>query len=251
MNKSNLLTIASAVFLCISPVSAKQGKNQCVRQQNFPVIMSYKADLLLAPFCKIIPGDYVNGIADTMIYLKNRELNYYLDFTAKNDNNTINAAIEIPAGTNAKFETSIETGRMFWELKKGVPRLVKFLGYPGNYGMVPRTVGGDGDPLDVIVIGGNLLRGSVAQVKVIGVFKLIDGGDNDEKLIAVIPGTPLGELNTIEELNNQYPGVSEILESWLTNYKGPDGGLLSNGFGDVEEANSILDAAIGLFEANN
>ncbi|MGE5672009.1 MAG: inorganic diphosphatase [Fibrobacterota bacterium] len=251
MNKPTLLIIASTVFFCISPVSAKHGKHQCVKQQDFPVITNYKADPLLAPFCKIIPGDYANGIADTMIYLKNRDLNYYLDFAAKNDNNTINAAIEIPAGTNAKFETSIETGRMFWELKKGVPRLVKFLGYPGNYGMVPQTLSGDGDPLDVVVIGGNLLRGSVAQVKVIGVFKLIDGGDNDEKLIAVIPDSPLGELNTIEELNTQYPGVTEILKSWLTNYKGPDGELQSNGFGDVEEANSILDAAIGLFEANN
>jgi inorganic pyrophosphatase len=249
MSKSVLLTVA-AVVCCTSPLFARQG-HQCPQRQHFPVITQYVADPLLAPFCKIIPGDYANGVADTMIYLKDRNLNYYLDFTAKNDNNTINAAIEIPAGTNAKFETSTETGRMFWELKKGAPRLVKFLGYPGNYGMVPRTIGGDGDPLDVVVIGGNLMRGSVAQVKVIGVLRLIDGGDNDEKLIAVIPGTPLGDLNSLEELNAQYPGVTSIIESWFTNYKGPDGGLQSNGFGDVEEATSILDAAIGLFDANN
>ena len=59
---------------------------------------------------------------------------------------------------------------MIWEFKDGKPRIVKYLGYPGNYGMVPKTLlpenlGGDGDPLDVIVLGPQVERGSVIKCK--------------------------------------------------------------------------------------
>src|SRR5512138_660118 len=89
------------------------------------------------------------GEGYTLVYNPDKDLNLYVDIPALNPDGTVNAVIEIPAGTNAKFETDTATGRIFWEFKKGKPRIVDYPGYPGNYGMVPRTLGGDGDPLDV------------------------------------------------------------------------------------------------------
>ncbi len=181
-------------------------------------------------------GDYVKSICDSL----SQEKNVYEDFDPTNSDGTMNAVIEIPSGSNAKWESSIETGHMFWEIKNGNPRIVQFLGYPGNYGMVPRTMGGDGDPLDVLVIGGPLLRGEVAPVKLIGVMKLYDAGAVDDKLIAVLPGSPLGTVNTIADLEAQFPGAATIIEKWFVNYKGVGGGLMAKGFFDVSQAFNIL-----------
>ena len=73
--------------------------------------------------------------------------------------------IEIPTGTTAKWEVVKPSGELRWEFDQGRPRVVRYLGYPGNYGMIPRTLlpkeeGGDGDPLDVVVLGPAVPRGS-------------------------------------------------------------------------------------------
>ncbi len=206
-----------------------------------------RIDYLLAPDFQLFPGDYAAGIPDTLVHHPNKNLNLYTDIAPTNADGTVNAVVEIPAGTHAKWETDTESGRIFWELKNGAPRIVKYLGYPGDYGMVPQTLGGDGDPLDVVLIGSMNLRGSVVPARVIGVFHLIDGGEVDDKLIAVVPGEPMGEVGSMAELNASYPGVSSILEIWFTNYKGPGGGLASGGFGDVDEAQSVLDAAVAAY----
>ena len=71
--------------------------------------------------------------------------------------------VEIPAGACEKWEVKLD-GVMRWDMKDGKPRHVKYLGYPCNYGMVPRTMlgkelGGDGDPLDVLMLGPAVPRG--------------------------------------------------------------------------------------------
>lgn len=88
-----------------------------------------------------------------------KEKNLLEDFVPLLENGNINVVIEIPVGTNEKFEVDKVTGQLKLEiLKDGKPRLVNYLPYPFNYGMVPRTLlpkhlGGDGDPLDVVVLG--------------------------------------------------------------------------------------------------
>ena len=81
------------------------------------------------------------------------------------------------------------------------------------------------------------------KCKIIGVLYLTDRGEQDDKLIAVLSGTPLYGVNSIEELNENYKGISEILQLWFTNYKGP-GKMESKGFGDKNSALKILKAAI-------
>ena len=81
--------------------------------------------------------------------------------------NRFEALIEIPKGSKAKYELDKETGLL---------RLDRVLYtstvYPSNYGFIPRTLADDGDPLDVLVLP-------------IGVIKMVDNGELDEKIIAV------------------------------------------------------------------
>lgn len=177
--------------------------------------------------------------------------NFLSDFEPRNADGSVNVVVEIPAGTNAKWEVAKPDGHLKWEIRDGKPRIVKYLPYPGNYGMVPRTLlpkelGGDGDPLDVIVLGPAVERGAVVKANLVGVLKLLDGGEQDDKLLAVEAGSPLDSAGDLSELEAQFPGVLAIIETWFSNYKGP-GQLESQGFGDVTRAGEILMAAISAY----
>ena len=163
-------------------------------------------------------------------------------------NGDVNAIIEIPAGTQEKWEVNKATGRLYLEQIQGEDRIVAYLGYPGNYGMIPKTKrsrskGGDGDPLDIIVIGPPAKRGLPLPSKIIGVLFLEDGGEQDDKLIAVSKDSPLYPVNDLNELEQDYNGITEILQLWFTNYKGPEV-MISKGYGDREVALEILANAI-------
>ena len=175
--------------------------------------------------------------------------NYLTDFEPLSPGGNVNAVVEIPAGTLEKWEVDKSDGKLKLEMVDAKPRIVNYLGYPGNYGMIPGTLlpsklGGDGDPLDVILLGPPIERGQVVECKVIGVLKLLDRGEQDDKLIAVIADTPLFGVNSIEDLKTNYPGAAEIIQWWFTNYKGP-GMMESKGFAEREEAMQVLETAIG------
>lgn len=167
----------------------------------------------------------------------------------------VNALIEIPSGTLEKWELNKSSGKVEWELEDNKPRIINYLGYPGNYGMIPKTLmskenGGDGDPLDILVLGPPAERSSVLKCKIIGVLYLMDRGEQDDKLIAVSENSPLYKVNGISELNKNYHGISDIIQLWFTNYKGP-GKMESKGFGERNKAIEILMAAIEDYEAHN
>lgn len=172
-------------------------------------------------------------------------------YPATSERGALNVVVEIPTGTNAKWEVDKQTGDLTWEIKDGEPRVVRYLGYPGNYGMVPRTLlpedaGGDGDPLDVLVLGPAVARGSVVEARLIGVLRLLDGGEQDDKLLAVMIGSPLGAVISLAELEARFAGVTTIIETWFTSYKGP-GETVSQGFGEADEAQRVLDTAIAAY----
>ena len=181
--------------------------------------------------------------------------NFLSDYEPKNPDGTINVVVEIPTGTLAKWEVTKPDGKLEWEFKNGKPRVVQYLGYPGNYGMIPKSLlpkelGGDGDPLDVIVLGPAVPRGSVVSVKLIGVLKLLDGGEKDDKLIAVMKDTPLSEVDSIADLDSKFPGVTTIVKTWFSNYKGP-GKMEFIGLAEKEEALEIFNSAVAAFSAAN
>lgn len=181
-------------------------------------------------------------------------LNLSKDFKPRFEDGDVNAIIEIPAGTLDKWELDKSNGKMQRDFVGNKPRTIEYLGYPGNYGMIPRTMlskknGGDGDPLDIIVLGPSVERGSVIKSKVIGVLYLMDQGEQDDKLIAVSADSPLYEINSIVELNEKYKGISEILNLWFVNYKGP-GKMESKGFGERNYAIAILKTSIKEYQQN-
>jgi inorganic pyrophosphatase len=161
----------------------------------------------------------------------------------------VNVVVEIPTGSVEKWEVDKASGLLKWEMVDGKPRVVKYLGYPGNYGMIPGTLlpkekGGDGDPLDVIVLGPPEERGAVIQAWVVGVLKLQDRGEQDDKLIAVKGHTQFDGIRELADLQAKFPGVLEIVETWFSNYKGPGKSdrdrIKSLGYGDKQEAIQIL-----------
>ena len=107
------------------------------------------------------------------------------------------ALIEIPKGSKAKYELDKETGLL---------RLDRILYtstvYPANYGFIPRTLGDDGDPLDVLVLCNETINPMTLVTCIpVGVIKMIDGGKLDEKVIVVPKNDPnFNNFNDIEEL---------------------------------------------------
>ena len=91
--------------------------------------------------------------------------------------------------------------------------------------MIPRTLlsaesGGDGDPLDVIAFGSAIPRGHAVRTRIVGILELLDRGKQDDKLIAVSEDAWFAEVHDLEELLNPFPGIMEILKTWLMNYQG-------------------------------
>jgi inorganic pyrophosphatase len=144
--------------------------------------------------------------------------NLFKDFPSINNSGLINVVIEIPAGRTDKWELRKSDGALTWNIKKGRPRVVKYIGYPGNYGMIPQTMlpkelGGDGNALDAIVLGPPLKRGSVVKARLIGILKLLDNGEQDDKLITVNPESPFIKVMSIKELDKSFNGIIDILET--------------------------------------
>ena len=177
-----------------------------------------------------------------------KELNPITDCRPISADGHVNAIIEVPAGTTQKWELNKVSGEIEQEFIDDKARVINYIGYPGNYGMIPQTLlpkekGGDGDPLDILVLGPPEDRGSVVKCKVIGVLFLLDQGAQDDKLIAVSDNSPLFHVNDITDLTTNYIGVSEIIKLWFTNYKGLNK-MKSNGFGNKQVAEEILQVAI-------
>jgi inorganic pyrophosphatase len=222
-----LVVIAIAVMTTLTPFSSA-----CSKKDD-------QIEYLLAD------GFYMRGY--DVVSKWDRHLNFYRDFAPLNSDGTINVVIEIPAGTNAKFEVVEETGVLSWEIKNGKPRIIDYITYPGNYGMIPRTMGGDGDSLDCMTLGKFVLRATVQPAKLIGVMRCLDSGEVDDKLIAVLPGTGLYDCNSLAELQAKYPGVLDILQTYYDNYKGP-GKMVVLGFDDVDVAWQILSDAMAAYQ---
>lgn len=134
----------------------------------------------------------------------------------------LRAVIEIPAGTCDKREYDPATDTFPIALRDGVPRRIRFLPYPANYGFIPGTRmdkarGGDGDAVDVLVLCASQPSGTVMEVEPIGVIELMDAGERDDKLIA-LPVDPA--LRTLDAADiRQLPEAAlDILVSWLLNY---------------------------------
>lgn len=105
----------------------------------------------------------------------------------KNPPEDVNVIIEVPVGGEPiKYEMDKEAGAMYVDRFLYTP-----MRYPGNYGFVPHTLCGDGDPIDVVVVNQRpVVPGAIMSCRPIGVLLMEDESGQDEKIIAV-PGDKL------------------------------------------------------------
>lgn len=97
------------------------------------------------------------------------------------------AVIEITKGSKKKYELDKETGMLLLDRVLSTSTV-----YPANYGFIPRTYGDDNDPLDVLVLCTEEIAPlTLVRCYPIGVINMVDGGENDEKIIAVPFSDPI------------------------------------------------------------
>ena len=127
----------------------------------------------------------------------------------------VNVLIEVPLDSKVKYEFDKETEMVT------VDRFLFFdRGYPANYGFIPDTLSGDGDPVDVLVLAPFALApGVVIAVKPIGMLETEDEKGQDAKLVAVPSekaNTEFGKYNDISELPEE---IREKIKYFFENYK--------------------------------
>ena len=154
--------------------------------------------------------------------------------------------VEIPAGTNLKYEYDMVKNKFDVEIINEEPRRINYLPYPGNYGFIPSTLmdetkGGDGDPLDVLVIGSSIKQGSLIEFTPVGVLKLTDDGEEDHKIIGVVLNSKINTIDckTLFCLQQNYPGILEIIETWFAEYK-EEANVNVIGWANEEQANEMI-----------
>jgi inorganic pyrophosphatase len=155
--------------------------------------------------------------------------------------NDINVIIEIPAqGDPIKFEVDKDSGTVYVDRFMGTS-----MRYPINYGYVPHTVAGDGDPVDVLVVTPfPLPPGVVIRCRPVGVLKMEDDGGMDAKVIAV----PVSKLSPLYDKIQTTDDLPELLMKqtahFFQHYKDLEPGKWVKilGWGTLEEAKQeILD----------
>ncbi|MGZ4880472.1 MAG: inorganic diphosphatase [Halobacteriota archaeon] len=117
--------------------------------------------------------------------------------TGPNPPDVVYALIEVPKGSQNKYEYEKELGLC------AVDRvLYSPVHYPTDYGLIPQTYYDDGDPLDVmVIIDQPTFPGCLIAVRPIGLMKMIDSGDNDDKVLAVPDKDPMyEEFKDLEDL---------------------------------------------------
>ena len=112
----------------------------------------------------------------------------------------VNCIIEIPKGTNTKYEYNEKLN--IFELTRC---LVSSLQYPINYGFIPRTIALDNDPLDVLVFNHDPIdRGTLVSCRILGMLGFEDDGEIDNKLIAVPHWSPKERYSKLHDIEPEH-----------------------------------------------
>lgn len=155
----------------------------------------------------------------------------------------INVIIEVPMGAEPiKYEMDKDSGAMF------VDRFLHTaMHYPCNYGFIPHTLSGDGDPADVLVVGRRpLMPGCVIPVRPIGVLLMEDEKGQDEKILAV----PQSRLHPFYSEVQSYKDLPPILIHQIAHFFEHYKDLEDNkwvkiiGWRDAEEAAKMIEDAV-------
>jgi inorganic pyrophosphatase len=123
------------------------------------------------------------------------------------------AVIEIPLGSNVKYELDKESGMLRMDRV-----LYSAVFYPASYGFIPQTLGEDGDALDVLVLCQEpVVPLTLIDARTIGLIHMVDSGSNDYKIIAVASADP--EYNQYKEATDLPPHKLSMVKRFFQDYK--------------------------------
>ncbi len=158
----------------------------------------------------------------------------------------VHALIEIPFGSNIKYELDKESGAIFIDRV-----LYSAMFYPANYGFVPNTLADDGDPIDILVVSDYAVTpGSVIKCRLIGVLMMEDEAGMDEKLLAV----PVSKIDPTYEDIKSYDDLPQAtlnkIKNFFETYKmlEPNKWVKLKDFKGPDEAAKLLEAAIANYK---
>lgn len=157
--------------------------------------------------------------------------------------NTVNAIIEIPKGSRAKYELEKETG-----LLKLDRVLYSSVYYPANYGFIPQSLGDDHDPLDILVLSQiNFEPLCLVSADVIGVMRMMDSGEADDKIIAVASNDM--SVSRIKDMDDLDQSFIQELEHFFEEYKKLENKTVSvENFQSRDVAIDIINESIELYK---
>ncbi len=146
----------------------------------------------------------------------------------------INAVIEITKDTNVKYEYDIELGA--FRLDRC---LISAMRYPCNYGFLPRTIGDDGDPLDVIIYSGApLVTVCIVSGEVLGALDMEDKGKKDYKILIV----PSFNAHKVKQLSDIEENYLDVVKDFFNHYKNVTKSKVSvNGWIGSEETMELIE----------
>lgn len=156
----------------------------------------------------------------------------------------VNSIIEIPKGRRSKFEVDPSTGLI---------RLDRYLysssHYPGDYGFIPQTLAEDGDHLDVLVmVNEPTFSGCLILSRVIGLFKMVDRGQHDYKVLAVPNSDPL--FAEYQDLGDVPKHFLREVEHFFMTYKQLEGvSTAPHGWGNAAEASAEVHDSVDRYMA--
>ena len=150
----------------------------------------------------------------------------------------VKLAVEIPAGSFTKYETG-EDGLIYVDRFQSMP-----VAYPANYGALPSTLAGDGDALDALVLTrAPLPPGVLLRFRPVGVLRMTDRGEADEKIIGVPTDKVDPSYAAIRDIGDLPKAERERIEAFFRVYKDlPAGGngVRLHGYGDADEAWALI-----------
>jgi inorganic pyrophosphatase len=155
----------------------------------------------------------------------------------------VNAVIEIPKDSVNKYEYD-KTLHVF-RLDR---TLFSPVHYPGDYGFIPCTLGLDGDPLDVLVlVESPSFPGCLMEVRPIGVLRMVDQGEGDEKILAVADSDPL--YREVQNIDQVFEHTLRGIEHFFSVYKALEKKKTEiAGWGNAEAAKKIISEGMERFK---
>ena len=157
----------------------------------------------------------------------------------KNVPNDVNVIVEVPIGGEPiKYEMDKAAGTLV------VDRfLYTAMRYPGNYGFIPHTLSGDGDPVDVLIANSRAIApGAVISVRPVGVLLMEDNAGQDEKIIAVPSAHITQRFDGVANFSDLPDITVRQIEHFFAHYKDLEPGKWVKilRWGDAEEARKLI-----------